>query len=205
MVLCQYQHQLFKEVSSHSILVIKTTKIIRVSSFHQFIVVGTMFSHDDFSCVMPFFPTSPSKNILQNIFVFCQRPRFILIQFHCLSFTNFCLVFFSSLSEDKVWTTVYHDLQMQTSVGGNSLEKLSVLQLNYSATMDQISAITSSAEYCEQFISYSCKMSRLLNTPGRLRMGYQLNTVLNNFIWTIQQELLLELSIQWTYFLVLLH
>ncbi|NWX04926.1 CNTP2 protein, partial [Caloenas nicobarica] len=70
-----------------------------------------------------------------------------------------------SLSEDKVWTTVYHDLQMQTSVGGNSLEKLSVLQLNYSATMDQISAITSSAEYCEQFISYSCKMSRLLNTP----------------------------------------
>ncbi|RMC05404.1 hypothetical protein DUI87_18595 [Hirundo rustica rustica] len=68
-------------------------------------------------------------------------------------------------TEDKVWTTVYHDLQMQTSVGGNSPEKLSVLQLNYSATMDQISAITSSAEYCEQFISYSCKMSRLLNTP----------------------------------------
>ncbi|KAJ7403722.1 hypothetical protein BTVI_75539 [Pitangus sulphuratus] len=72
---------------------------------------------------------------------------------------------YCNMTEDKVWTTVYHDLQMQTSVGGNSLEKLSVLQLNYSATMDQISAITSSAEYCEQFISYSCKMSRLLNTP----------------------------------------
>lgn len=77
---------------------------------------------------------------------------------------------------------MYHDLQMQTSVGGNSLEKTSILQLNYSATMDQISAITSSAEYCEQFISYSCKMSRLLNTPGRLRMGYQLNEALNTFI-----------------------
>uniref|UniRef100_A0A8B9CRM1 Contactin associated protein 2 n=1 Tax=Anser brachyrhynchus TaxID=132585 RepID=A0A8B9CRM1_9AVES len=72
---------------------------------------------------------------------------------------------YCNMTEDKVWTTVYHDLQPQTSVGGNSLEKLSVLQLNYSATMDQISAITSSAEYCEQFISYSCKMSRLLNTP----------------------------------------
>jgi len=71
---------------------------------------------------------------------------------------------------------------MQTAVGGSSLEKLAVLQLNYSATMDQISAITSSAEYCEQFISYSCKMSRLLNTPGRLRVGEQLNTVLKNFI-----------------------
>uniref|UniRef100_A0A8C2Y7M1 Contactin associated protein 2 n=1 Tax=Coturnix japonica TaxID=93934 RepID=A0A8C2Y7M1_COTJA len=72
---------------------------------------------------------------------------------------------YCNMTEDKVWTTVYHDLQMQTSVGGNSVEKVSVLQLNYSATMDQISAITSSAEYCEQFISYSCKMSRLLNTP----------------------------------------
>lgn len=89
---------------------------------------------------------------------------------------------YCNMTEDKVWTTVYHDLQMQTSVGGNSLEKTSILQLNYSATMDQISAITSSAEYCEQFISYSCKMSRLLNTPGRLRMGYQLNEALNTFI-----------------------
>ncbi|TFK02878.1 inactive rhomboid protein 2 [Platysternon megacephalum] len=74
------------------------------------------------------------------------------------------------MAEDKVWSTVYHDLQMQTSVVGNGPGKYSVLQLNYSATMDQISAITSSAEYCEQYISYSCKMSRLLNTPGRLRV-----------------------------------
>lgn len=94
---------------------------------------------------------------------------------------------------------------MQTSVGGNNLEKSPVLQLNYSATMDQISAITSSAEYCEQFISYACKMSRLLNTPGRLRMGDPLNTVLKSFIWTIQQVLLLDQSIQQAYLFVLLH
>ncbi|KAF4795883.1 Contactin-associated protein-like 2 [Turdus rufiventris] len=75
---------------------------------------------------------------------------------------------YCNMTEDKVWTTVYHDLQMQTAMGGNSPDKFSVLQLNYSATMDQISAITSSAEYCEQFISYSCKMSRLLNTPEKL-------------------------------------
>lgn len=36
--------------------------------------------------------------------------------------------------------------------------------------MDQISAITSSAEYCEQFVSYFCKLSRLLNTPGRIKV-----------------------------------
>lgn len=109
-------------------------------------------------------------------FFFNSVPLSVIYQF---------LSFLPSLSEDKVWTTVYHDLQMQTAMGGNSPDKFSVLQLNYSATMDQISAITSSAEYCEQFISYSCKMSRLLNTPGRLRMGYPLNTVLKSFISTI--------------------
>ncbi|XP_044275058.1 contactin-associated protein-like 2 [Varanus komodoensis] len=70
------------------------------------------------------------------------------------------------MTEDKVWTTVHHDLQERSPVVSNRPEKHAWLQLNYSATMDQISAITSSAEYCEQFISYFCKMSRLLNTPG---------------------------------------
>lgn len=31
----------------------------------------------------------------------------------------------------------------------------------------QVTAITTSAESCEQHISYSCRMSRLLNTPGK--------------------------------------
>lgn len=73
-------------------------------------------------------------------------------------------------TEDKVWTIVSHDLQMQTTVVGYNPEKYSVTQLIYSASMDQISAITDSAEFCEQYVSYFCKMSRLLNTPGRLRM-----------------------------------
>ncbi|MXQ92176.1 hypothetical protein E5288_WYG012405 [Bos mutus] len=64
------------------------------------------------------------------------------------------------MTEDKVWTIVSHDLQMQTTVVGYNPEKYSVTQLIYSASMDQISAITSSAEYCEQYVSYFCKMSR---------------------------------------------
>lgn len=31
----------------------------------------------------------------------------------------------------------------------------------------QVTAITTSAEFCEQQITYSCRMSRLLNTPGK--------------------------------------
>ncbi|KAI4585184.1 hypothetical protein MJG53_006718 [Ovis ammon polii x Ovis aries] len=78
---------------------------------------------------------------------------------------------YCNMTEDKVWTIVSHDLQMQTTVVGYNPEKYSVTQLVYSASMDQISAITSSAEYCEQYVSYFCKMSRLLNTPA-----YQMNS-----------------------------
>ncbi|MBN3305013.1 CNTP2 protein, partial [Amia calva] len=72
---------------------------------------------------------------------------------------------YCNMTEDKVWTTVSHDLQSQKSVSGSSQDKRTVLQLSYSASMEQTSAITSSAENCEQQVSYSCRMSRLLNTP----------------------------------------
>ncbi|KAL6462886.1 hypothetical protein MHYP_G00293080 [Metynnis hypsauchen] len=73
-----------------------------------------------------------------------------------------------NMTEDKVWTTVVNNLPAQTSVTGSSRERRTVLQLNYSATMEQINAITSSAEHCEQHVAYSCRMSRLLNTPAAI-------------------------------------
>uniref|UniRef100_A0A8C1GSC1 Contactin associated protein 2 n=1 Tax=Cyprinus carpio TaxID=7962 RepID=A0A8C1GSC1_CYPCA len=53
----------------------------------------------------------------------------------------------------------------QTAVTGSSRERRTVLQLNYSASMEQVTAITNSAEHCEQHVAYACRMSRLLNTP----------------------------------------
>ncbi|XP_032359349.1 contactin-associated protein-like 2a isoform X2 [Etheostoma spectabile] len=70
-----------------------------------------------------------------------------------------------NMTEDKVWTTVMNNLPPKTAVTGSSRERRTVLQVNYSASMDQVTAITTSAEYCEQRIAYSCRMSRLLNTP----------------------------------------
>ncbi|XP_039646389.1 contactin-associated protein-like 2a isoform X1 [Perca fluviatilis] len=70
-----------------------------------------------------------------------------------------------NMTEDKVWTTVMNNLPPKTVVTGSSRERRTVLQVNYSASMDQVTAITTSAEYCEQRIAYSCRMSRLLNTP----------------------------------------
>ncbi|CAF97959.1 unnamed protein product, partial [Tetraodon nigroviridis] len=74
-----------------------------------------------------------------------------------------------NMTEDKVWTTVMNNLPAKTTITGSSKEKRTVLQVNYSASMDQVTAITTSAESCEQHISYSCRMSRLLNTPGKRR------------------------------------
>ncbi len=75
----------------------------------------------------------------------------------------------SVISEDKVWTTVVNNLPAQTAVTGSSRERRTVLQLNYSASMEQVTAITNSAEHCEQHVAYACRMSRLLNTPGTER------------------------------------
>ncbi|MCI4391448.1 hypothetical protein PGIGA_G00134480 [Pangasianodon gigas] len=71
-----------------------------------------------------------------------------------------------NMTEDKVWTMVVNSLPAQTTVSGSSRERRTVLHLNYSATIEQISAITDAAEHCEQHIAYTCRSSRLLNTPG---------------------------------------
>ncbi|KAI5617150.1 contactin-associated protein-like 2 precursor, partial [Silurus asotus] len=73
---------------------------------------------------------------------------------------------FCNMTEDKVWTTVVNSLPAQTAISGSSRDRRSVLQLNYSATMEQIGAVTDSADHCEQHITYTCRSSRLLNTPG---------------------------------------
>uniref|UniRef100_A0A3B5QQS9 Contactin associated protein 2 n=1 Tax=Xiphophorus maculatus TaxID=8083 RepID=A0A3B5QQS9_XIPMA len=70
-----------------------------------------------------------------------------------------------NMTEDKVWTTVRNNLPPRISITGSSRERRTVLQVNYSSSMDQVTAITTSAEHCEQQIIYSCRMSRLLNTP----------------------------------------
>uniref|UniRef100_A0AAR2K251 Contactin associated protein like 2b n=1 Tax=Pygocentrus nattereri TaxID=42514 RepID=A0AAR2K251_PYGNA len=71
-----------------------------------------------------------------------------------------------NMMEDKVWTTLVNDLPPQSAVSsGSDPAQGTVLRLNYSMTTDQVNAITSSAEHCEQYVAYACRMSRLLNSP----------------------------------------
>nr|XP_057930020.1 contactin-associated protein-like 2b isoform X1 [Doryrhamphus excisus] len=69
------------------------------------------------------------------------------------------------MTEEKVWTTVKNNLATQTSVTTAGREESVVLQISYNVTHEQLFLVTSSAEKCEQYVAYACRMSRLLNTP----------------------------------------
>ncbi|TRY55799.1 hypothetical protein DNTS_025645 [Danionella cerebrum] len=71
-----------------------------------------------------------------------------------------------NMMEDKAWTTIVNDLPAQSSVArGSVAEDKTVLTLNYSMSAEQVNAVTSSAELCEQHVAYTCYKSRLLNSP----------------------------------------
>ncbi|XP_019724921.1 contactin-associated protein-like 2b [Hippocampus comes] len=70
------------------------------------------------------------------------------------------------MTEEKVWTTVKNNLAPQTSVMTANPEDKAVLQITYNVTDEQLFSVTSSAEKCQQYLAYACRMSRLLNTPG---------------------------------------
>ncbi|KAK7944742.1 hypothetical protein WMY93_000470 [Mugilogobius chulae] len=60
--------------------------------------------------------------------------------------------------KDEVWTVLQNNVSAQSPVPRpDSREKCAV--------------VTNSADYCEQFVGYACRMSRLLNTPETLVLG----------------------------------
>ncbi|XP_034410981.1 contactin-associated protein-like 2b isoform X3 [Cyclopterus lumpus] len=69
------------------------------------------------------------------------------------------------MTEEKIWTMLKNNLSPQTSVTSADQEGKAVLQITYNVTDEQVLSVTSSAEYCDQYVAYACRMSRLLNTP----------------------------------------
>uniref|UniRef100_H3ADF6 Contactin associated protein family member 5 n=1 Tax=Latimeria chalumnae TaxID=7897 RepID=H3ADF6_LATCH len=74
---------------------------------------------------------------------------------------------FCNMTEDKVWTVMYHNNTEVNRVRGSNLEKPYSMHFSYSSgSMEQLQAVINSAEQCNQETSYHCKKSRLLNTPN---------------------------------------
>lgn len=68
---------------------------------------------------------------------------------------------------DKAWMVIQHNNTELTKLKTSSGINQHLAHFNYSADAEQIQAIITQAEYCEQELSYHCKKSRLLNTPGK--------------------------------------
>uniref|UniRef100_A0AAY4B510 Contactin associated protein like 3 n=1 Tax=Denticeps clupeoides TaxID=299321 RepID=A0AAY4B510_9TELE len=66
---------------------------------------------------------------------------------------------------EKTWMVIQHNntelTKLKASLGINQ----HLAYFNYSANAEQLQAIITQSEHCEQELSYHCKKSRLLNTP----------------------------------------
>ncbi|XP_069029335.1 contactin-associated protein-like 2b [Embiotoca jacksoni] len=69
------------------------------------------------------------------------------------------------MAEETVWTVLKNNLSPQTAVSSVDQDGKAVLKITYNVTDEQVFSVTSSAENCEQYVAYACRMSRLLNSP----------------------------------------
>ncbi|TSM60558.1 Contactin-associated protein like 5-2 [Bagarius yarrelli] len=71
---------------------------------------------------------------------------------------------YCNMTEDKVWTVIHHNSTNAVRVQGSTSEKPYKADLNYGASPDQLRALVSQSEYCQQSLTYQCKRSRLFST-----------------------------------------
>lgn len=84
-----------------------------------------------------------------------------------------CLYF----PEDKVWTVVHHNSTDPVRVQGSTLDKPHRAHFDYGVLPDQLGALVSQSEYCQQTLTYQCRRSRLFSTWGELSLLFiELNT-----------------------------
>ncbi|XP_067843200.1 contactin-associated protein-like 5 [Heptranchias perlo] len=76
------------------------------------------------------------------------------------------LLVYCNMTEDKTWTVTQHNNTELTKVQGSSSGKPHIVHLSYTANTEQLQAMINNMNYCEQEVSYHCRKSRLLNTPG---------------------------------------
>ncbi|XP_058476501.1 contactin-associated protein-like 5 isoform X1 [Solea solea] len=71
---------------------------------------------------------------------------------------------YCNMTEEKVWTIVSHNVTAPVTVRGSSPQKPHVMTFNYSASAEQLRAVVSGSEQCQQEVVYNCRKSRLFNT-----------------------------------------
>lgn len=81
-------------------------------------------------------------------------------------FHSLCPVFVFP-SEDRAWMVIQHNNTELTTVPLSAESNQHLTHFDYASAEEQIAAIIGQSEHCEQELSYLCRKSRLLNTPGK--------------------------------------
>eukprot|EP00066_Takifugu_rubripes_P021577 XP_011610843.1 PREDICTED: contactin-associated protein-like 5 [Takifugu rubripes] len=82
---------------------------------------------------------------------------------------------YCNMTEKKVWTVLMHDGPAAVTVQGSSLPRPHVMKFNYSASAEQLRAVVSGSEQCQQEVVYNCRKSRLFNTRDGSPMSWWLD------------------------------
>lgn len=85
------------------------------------------------------------------------------LKIHSLSFSRSV-----SPPEDKTWVVVQHNNTELTRVRPSMGKSQHSAHFEYASEEEQLAAIISQSEHCEQELTYHCRKSRLFHTPGEV-------------------------------------
>ncbi|XP_056144811.1 contactin-associated protein-like 5 [Lampris incognitus] len=71
---------------------------------------------------------------------------------------------YCNMTEERVWTVVTHNSTAPVRVRGSSPQKPYIMKFNYSTSAEQLRAIVTGSEQCQQEVLYRCRKSRLFST-----------------------------------------
>uniref|UniRef100_A0A8C5I835 Contactin associated protein-like 5a n=1 Tax=Gouania willdenowi TaxID=441366 RepID=A0A8C5I835_GOUWI len=82
---------------------------------------------------------------------------------------------YCNMTEERVWTVVSHNVTTPVRVQGSSVLKPYTMTLNYSTSAEQLRALISRSEQCQQEVVYHCRKSRLFNTKDGRPLSWWLD------------------------------
>ncbi|KAM4561270.1 contactin-associated protein-like 5 isoform 1-T1 [Fundulus diaphanus] len=82
---------------------------------------------------------------------------------------------YCNITEKKVWTVLPHNNTTPVKVQNSSPQKPHIMKFSYNASADQLRAIVSRSEQCQQEVVYNCRKSRLFNTKDGSPLSWWLD------------------------------
>uniref|UniRef100_A0A8C6NSK7 Contactin associated protein family member 5 n=1 Tax=Nothobranchius furzeri TaxID=105023 RepID=A0A8C6NSK7_NOTFU len=82
---------------------------------------------------------------------------------------------YCNMTENKVWTILSHNSTSPVRVPASSPQKPYNVKFSYNASADQLRAVISGSDQCQQEVVYTCKRSRLFNTKDGSPLSWWLD------------------------------